>query len=105
MRYTRPADRNRRRAERYPVHANVRLLCADSMTGVAARIVNISNSGAAVESRVPLKPGEVVYLEVRQFHLYGTAHVSRCAAKFHGYVAAVEFQGSLVVAGTKPVVS
>ena len=102
MRYTRPADRNRRRAERYPVHANVRLLCADSMTGVAARIVNISDSGASVESRVPLKPGEVVYLEVRQFQVYGTAHVNRCAAKFSGYVAGLEFQGSLVAAGSDP---
>jgi|HubBroStandDraft_1064217.scaffolds.fasta_scaffold86159_2 hypothetical protein len=101
MRYTRPADRNRRKAERYPVHANVRVLCADSMIGVAARIVNISDSGAALELRVPLKLGEVVYLEVRQFHLYGTAHVNRCTSKFRGYVAGLEFQGSLVAAGIK----
>jgi len=59
MRNTRPADRNRRGAERYPVHANVRVLCADSMTGVAARMVNVSDSGAAVESPVPLKLGEL----------------------------------------------
>ena len=96
MRYTRPADRNRRGAERYPVHANVRVLCADSMTGVAARMANVSDSGAALESPVPLKLGEVVYLEVRQFHLYGTAHVNRCSAKFRGYVAGLEFQGSLL---------
>jgi hypothetical protein len=51
--------------------------------------------------RVPLKLGEVVYLEVRQFHLYGTAHVNRCTSKFRGYVAGLEFQGSLVAAGIK----
>jgi hypothetical protein len=96
MRYTRPADRNRRGAERFPIHANVRVLCADSMIGVAARIVNISDSGAAVESRVPLKLGEIVYLELRQFHLYGTAHVNRCSSKFGKYVAGLEFQGTLL---------
>ena len=97
MRYTRPADSQPARSRaRYPVHANVRVLCADSMTGVAARMVNVSDSGAAVESPVPLKLGEVVYLEVRQFHLYGTAHVNRCSAKFRGYVAGLEFQGSLL---------
>ena len=62
MRYTRPADRNRRGAERYPVHANVRVLCADSMTGVAARMVNVSDSAAQMPplSRpVPLKAWRV----------------------------------------------
>jgi len=101
MRNTRPADRNRRNAERYPIHANVRVLRAESMTGIAARMVNISDSGAAVESPVPLKLGEVVYLEVRQFHLYGTAHVNRCSAKFRGYVAGLEFQGALLGAQAK----
>lgn len=91
----RPAERNRRVAERYPVHANVRVLPADSMTGVDARMVNISDNGAAIESRVPLKLGEFVYLEVRQFHLYGTAHVSRCSARHSKYVAGLEFQGAL----------
>ena len=96
MQNTRPADCNRRKAERYRIYANVQVLCAESMTGVAARIVNVSDSGAAVESDVPLKLGETVYLEVRQYHLYGTAHVNRCATKFRKYVAGLEFQGSLL---------
>jgi len=91
----RTADWNRRRAERYQVHANVRVLCADSMTGINGRIVNISDTGAAVESRAPLRLGERVYLEVRQFHLYGTAHVSRCSSKSGRYVHGLEFLGSL----------
>jgi hypothetical protein len=90
-----PTDRNRRDAERYPVHANVRVLSGDTMTGVDARMVNISDSGAAVASRVPLKLGEVVYIEVRQFHLYGTAHVNRCSRKLRGYIVGLEFRGAL----------
>ncbi len=95
MRRTHPPDRNRRGAERYRVHANVRVLCADTMIGLDARIINISDSGAAVELRVPLKLGEKVYLEVRQFHLYGTAHVNRCSSKSRRFVAGLEFRGRL----------
>jgi len=93
---TRPPTPDRRRAERFPVHANVRVIGADSITAVAAHIVNISDNGAALKTSEPLRCGSTVYLDVPRFHLYGAAYVVRCGARFRGYLAGVEFKGCLM---------
>jgi hypothetical protein len=91
-----PTGRDRRAAKRYPVYATLRVYRPDSIQAVSARITNISDTGAAVESGVPLAFGSLVHLELRRFRLYGSAHVVRCRTKLAGYMAALQFQGPLV---------
>lgn len=91
-----PSGRDRRTARRFPVYATLRVYRPDSITAVKARIMNISDTGAAVKSGVPLEYGSLVHLEIRRFRLYGTAYVVRCATKLASYVAGLEFKGRLV---------
>ena len=91
-----PAGRDRRTAERFPVYANLRVYRPESITAVSARILNISDTGAAVKSGVLLEYGSLVHLEIRRFRLFGTARVVRCATKLAGYTAGLEFNGPLV---------
>lgn len=61
------------------------------------RGVDLNNSGALITSRIPLAPGDSVFLYLESARLMGWAEVRHCArARIFGYKIGVEFRGSLM---------
>ncbi len=86
---------SRRRRERFPIHAGMKVVCPDSARPIKCRIVDISEHGAAVLSWAPLPCGSLVHIEVPRFQLYGSAYVSHCSRKLLRYFTGLEFKGVL----------
>lgn len=92
-----PSGAEQRGAPRYRVYATLRVIWPDVLRGCNARLLDISDSGAAVEAAEPLAFGTLVYIELRRFGLSGAAHVRRCGVLPSGYFAALEFAAPLQV--------
>ena len=61
------------------------------------RVSNLNNSGALIVSRVPLAPGDRVFLHLGSARLMGWAEVRHCIQRrIFGYNSGVEFRGSLM---------
>jgi hypothetical protein len=61
------------------------------------RGVDLNNSGALIASRVPLAPGDDVFLYIASARLMGWAEVRHCArGRVFGYNVGVAFRGSLM---------
>jgi PilZ domain len=86
----------RRGAERFPICATVRVLLPDSMTACRAQMLDISDSGTALELDEPLPYGARIFIDVRHFRLWGEGHVRRCAVKGGRYLAGVVLEAPLV---------
>lgn len=88
-------DKERRRAPRYPISIAVRVLLPDSMRSFRAHMADISDLGTVLELREVLPYGARVYIDVRDYHLWGTGYIRRCTGKGHSYSCGVEFKGPL----------
>jgi hypothetical protein len=61
------------------------------------RGIDLNNSGALITSRVPLTPGDDVFLYIASARLMGWAEVRHCArGRVFGYNVGVRFRGSLM---------
>jgi hypothetical protein len=61
------------------------------------RGIDLNNSGALISSRVPLAPGDSVFLYIESARLMGWAEVRHCVrGRLLGYKVGVEFRGQLM---------
>ena len=70
--------------KRLPVNYRFLVYFNDSETGqrcIVARGINMSKSGALVETQEPLALGNTVYLKVGDLGLMGTASVRHCTVR------------------------
>ncbi len=70
--------------QRLPVKYRFSIYASDTESGqrhLMARGINMSKSGALVETEEPLRVGTLVYIKTRDLALMGSATVRHCTAK------------------------
>jgi hypothetical protein len=61
------------------------------------RGIDLNNSGALIASRLPLAPGDRVFVYIESARLMGSADVRHCVpGRIFGYNVGVEFRGPLM---------
>ena len=84
--------------QRLPVKYKFSIYASDTQSGqrhLMARGINMSKSGALVETEVPIRVGTLVYLKARDLALMGSATVRHCNAKGSKFRIGLHFPSPL----------
>jgi len=84
--------------QRLPVKCKFSIYAADAQSGqryIPARGINMSKSGALVETEEPIGVGTLVYVKARDLALMGSATVRHCTVKGSKFRLGLHFPSPL----------
>jgi DnaJ-like protein/PilZ domain-containing protein len=88
-----PNDATQRRDSRFVTSTTFDLTWKDQEVTrfTLARGLDISASGARIETLEEIPPGTAIYIQARRYNLMGHAHVRHCSRRGSSYVVGLEF--------------